>query len=195
MPVIDFERQVVNAISSAFEGLSAEGFVVAYSDRVQWITGVSTLENALRDGGRRINADSIVAPPFASVLNDGVAEGLERLVSEAGAARKALGENRPCRYVESFSFGFTPADALEIAALVLSGTKTATGSVLRSYEADKKRLPIAGDHWIVIVDSDTPVCIIETTQVQIMPFDELPEDYAWEGGEGDRSLATPRVRH
>ena len=68
-------------------------------------------------------------------------------------------------------------------------------SVLRSYEADKKRLPIAGDHWIVIVDSDTPVCIIETTQVQIMPFDEVPEAYAWEGGEGDRSLATPRVRH
>ena len=90
MPVIDFERQVVNAISSAFEGLSAEGFVVAYSDRVQWITGVSTLESALRDGGRRINADSIVAPPFASVLNDGVAEGLEPLASEAGAARKAL---------------------------------------------------------------------------------------------------------
>ena len=85
MPVIDFERQVVNAISSAFEGLSAEGFVVAYSDRVQWITGVSTLESALRDGGRRINADSIVAPPFASVLNDSVAEGLERLASEAGA--------------------------------------------------------------------------------------------------------------
>ena len=105
-----------------------------------------------------------------------------------------LGENRPCRYVESFSFGFTAVDALEIAALVLSGTKTATGSVLRSYEADKKRLPIAGDHWIVIVDSDTPVCIIETTQVQIMPFDEVPEAYAWEGGEGDRSLATPRVR-
>ena len=44
-----------------------------------------------------------------------------------------LGENRPCRYVESFSFGFTAVDALEIAALVLSGTKTATGSVLRSY--------------------------------------------------------------
>lgn len=103
-----------------------------------------------------------------------------------------LGENRPCRYVESFSFGFTPADALEIAALVLSGTKTATGSVLQSYEADKKRLPIAGDHWIVIVDRDIPVCIIETTQVRIMPFDEVSEDYAWEGGEGDRSLATWR---
>jgi len=103
-----------------------------------------------------------------------------------------LGENRPSRYVESFSFGFTPADAREIAPLVLSGTKTATGSVLRSYEADKKRLPVAGDRWIVIVDTDTPVCIIETTQVQIISFDEVSEDYAWEGGEGDRSLATWR---
>jgi uncharacterized protein YhfF len=101
-------------------------------------------------------------------------------------------QEQPSRYVESFSFGFTPADAREIAPLVLSGTKTATGSVLRSYEADKRRLPAVGDRWIVTVDRDTPVCIIETTDVQIIPFDEVSADYAWEGGEGDRSLATWR---
>jgi uncharacterized protein YhfF len=102
------------------------------------------------------------------------------------------GEPRPGRYVEAFAFGFTPEDAREIAPLVLSGTKTATGSVLRSYEADRKRLPVPGDHWIVIVESDTPICIIETTHVQIIPFDEVSADYAWEGGEGDRSLAAWR---
>jgi uncharacterized protein YhfF len=101
-------------------------------------------------------------------------------------------QDRPRRYVESFSFGFTPADAREIAPLVLNGTKTATGSVLWSYEADKKPLPVVGDHWIVIVGSDAPVCIIETTQVRIIPFDEVTADDAWAGGEGDRSLANWR---
>src|SRR4030095_9446832 len=46
MPVIDFERQVVNEISSALEGFSAEGFVVAYSDRVQWITDFASISGS-----------------------------------------------------------------------------------------------------------------------------------------------------
>jgi len=102
------------------------------------------------------------------------------------------GQKQPSHYVESFAFGFTPADAREIAQLVLSGTKTATGSVLWSYDADKKPLPIVGDLWIVIAGSDAPVCIIETTEVRIIPFDEVTADYAWEGGEGDRRLESWR---
>lgn len=103
------------------------------------------------------------------------------------------GQERPPRFIESFSFGFTPDDAREIAPLVLNGIKTATGSVYWAYQADKKRLPVAGDHWIVTVGADAPVCVIKTTEVRIIPFDEVTEDYAWEGGEEDRSLASWRA--
>ena len=99
---------------------------------------------------------------------------------------------RPPAYVESFSFGFTARDASEIAGLVLDGTKTATGSVLWSYEADGKTIPRVGDHWIVVDGGCTPVCIIRTTDVSIIPFDEIPDVYAREGGEADRTLATWR---
>ena len=102
------------------------------------------------------------------------------------------GQEQPGRYVESFSFGFTAADALAIAQLVVNGTKTATGSVLWSYEADKKPLPSVGDTWIVTAGIDIPVCIIKTTEVRIIPFDEVTADYAWEGGEEDRGLASWR---
>ena len=147
MPVIDFERQVVNAISSAFEGLSAEGFVVAYSDRVQWITDVSTLESALRDGNRRINADSIVAPPFSSVLNDGVAEGLERLASEAGAARKALivvGEGNDGASSTKFSTVLQRAkgDSVQCFALFVATHRSQVGRI-RQYGFDLMRLASA----------------------------------------------------
>lgn len=100
---------------------------------------------------------------------------------------------QPSRYVESFSFGFTSTDAHEIAELVLKGTKTATGSVLWAYDADKKPLPIVGDLWIVTTAPDAPVCIIETTDVRIIPFDEVTADYAWDGGEDDRQLESWRA--
>jgi len=102
------------------------------------------------------------------------------------------GQEQPSRYVDCFAFGFTPADAREIAQLVLNGTKTATGSVLWSYGVDKKPLPIAGDLWIVIAGSDAPACIIQTTDVRIIPFEEVTADYAWDGGEEDRSLQSWR---
>lgn len=75
---------------------------------------------------------------------------------------------------------------------MLAGTKTATGSALWSYEANGKRLPEVGDHWVVTAGADDPVCIIETTEVRILPFDEVGADYARDGGEGDRSLASWR---
>ena len=102
------------------------------------------------------------------------------------------GQEQPSRYVECFAFGFSPADADEIAQLVVDGTKTATGSVLWSYDHGRKPLPVVGDLWIVIAGSGAPVCIIQTTEVRIIPFDEVTADYAWEGGEGDRSLASWR---
>jgi uncharacterized protein YhfF len=100
---------------------------------------------------------------------------------------------RPARsYVEAFSFGWKPEHAREIAELVLAGAKTATGSVLWSYEVDAKRLPEAGDLWIVTGGADDPMGIIETTQVRIVPYDEVTPDYARDGGEGDRSMAAWR---
>jgi uncharacterized protein YhfF len=99
---------------------------------------------------------------------------------------------RPQGFVEPVAFGFTAADATEIAKLVLDQIKTATGSLLWSYEADGKALPRLGDFWMVIDGDRRPVCIIRTTSVEIIPFAEVGEDYAWWGGEGDRLLETWR---
>jgi uncharacterized protein YhfF len=76
--------------------------------------------------------------------------------------------------------------------LVLAGTKTATGSLLWSYEADGKRLPEVGDHFVVTAGADDPVCIIETTEVRILPYEQVGPDYARDGGEADRSLVSWR---
>ena len=98
------------------------------------------------------------------------------------------GARRPSAYADTAAFGFTWDDAREIAALVRNGTKTATGGLVWSNEADGKPGSQPGDLWIVIAGPDEPVCIIETTEVRVIPYDEVPEEYAWEGGEGDRSM-------
>ena len=85
-------------------------------------------------------------------------------------------------------FGITSEDARAIAPLVRDGIKTATGGLVWANEADGKPGPRPGDLWIVIAGADEPVCIIETTEVRIFPYDEVPDEYAWEGGEGDRSV-------
>jgi uncharacterized protein YhfF len=92
----------------------------------------------------------------------------------------------------SDSFGFTAGDACAITELVLAGAKTATGSLLWSYEFDGKVVPRAGDYWVVTTGEDNPVCVVETTEVRIVPFDEVTADYARDGGEGGLSLESWR---
>jgi uncharacterized protein YhfF len=68
---------------------------------------------------------------------------------------------------------------------VLDGTKTAAGALLWSIEADGKRAARPGDFWIATNGGDDPQCIIQTSDVRVLPFDEVGAEYATWGGEGD----------
>jgi uncharacterized protein YhfF len=94
-----------------------------------------------------------------------------------------------------FSFGDSKRLADELAALVRQGIKTATCSALIGYEKDQIQLPQKGDLSIVLDGSGNPVLVIETLSVVILPFNEVSEQFAFEEGEGDRSLAYWRMAH
>ena len=79
-----------------------------------------------------------------------------------------------------------------ITPLVFTGVKTATGSLQWVYEADGRMPPKAGDYSIVTDGNGEPVCIILDTEVRIIPFDEVDESFAWDGGEEDRTLESWR---
>jgi len=99
------------------------------------------------------------------------------------------GTQRPSAQAKTTDFGITEDDAREIAPLVKNGTKTASGGLVWSNEFDGRRGIQPGDLWIVIAGPDEPVCIIESTEVRVFPYDEVPEEYALDGGEGDRTMA------
>ena len=95
----------------------------------------------------------------------------------------------------AWSFGATPEQADELLGLVLDGTKTATASSLWDYEAEGEELPRAGALGIVLDGSGLPRALVETTAVEVRPFDEVDAEHARLEGEGDRSLAHWREVH
>ena len=92
-------------------------------------------------------------------------------------------------------WGDSPKMADELGALIAAGTKTATCSALWEYEAEGSSLPDTGLHTIVLNGNGDPLCIIETTEVKLRPYDEVDARFAYEEGEGDRSLEYWREAH
>jgi len=92
-------------------------------------------------------------------------------------------------------WGDSPRLADELGTLIVTGAKTATCSALWEYEAEGSALPEAGSKTIVLDGQDDPLCIVETTEVVVRPYDEVDAKFAYEEGEGDRSLEYWRDAH
>lgn len=99
------------------------------------------------------------------------------------------------RFYEAFFFADSEETANSLAALVLSGTKRATAASVWSFELEGKRLPAPGDLSVVTDWAGTPLCIIETFAVDIVPFGQVTEEFAVAEGEGDGSLDYWREAH
>jgi uncharacterized protein YhfF len=96
---------------------------------------------------------------------------------------------------EAWSFGDGKDMADELGNLVRSGIKTATCSLLWEYDYDGDALPESGELSIILDGNSEPLCLIETTEIQIRPYDQVDSQFAYEEGEGDRSLAYWRKAH
>jgi uncharacterized protein YhfF len=93
--------------------------------------------------------------------------------------------------LESFSFGDTPGLADELLELVLIGKKTAT--CWAASEGDKG--VVLGKRWIVKDGLGRPGAVLETVEFNRRRFREVDADFAYDEGEGDRSLADWRRAH
>jgi uncharacterized protein YhfF len=89
---------------------------------------------------------------------------------------------------EVVAFGDSADMADELADLVVNGPKRATAGALRDYELDEEPVPQVGDHVVLIDGGKRPVAIWRTTDVEVKPLDQVTESFAWDEGEGDRSL-------
>jgi uncharacterized protein YhfF len=100
----------------------------------------------------------------------------------------------PHRY-EAWGFGNTPEMADKLGVLVLRGIKTATASLVWSFEAENEPVTKVGDYSVVLDGKGKPICIIQATEIRILPFNQVDEEQAYLEGEGDRSLQYWREVH
>lgn len=101
----------------------------------------------------------------------------------------AFGSDPAGRFCEAYHFDDNQPSADELAELVVRGIKRATAGLVWSFEVEGRALPKVGDLNVVTDWSGKPVCVIETVQVDIVPYKDVGAEFAAIEGEGDGSLA------
>lgn len=95
----------------------------------------------------------------------------------------------PASPYQAWYFGDSPAQARELADLVVHGPKRATASLAAVCERFPEAAPILGGYSVVTEFDGTPRCVIRTTWLDTRPLAQVDAQFAWDEGEGDRTLA------
>lgn len=100
---------------------------------------------------------------------------------------------------EVAAFGDTPEERDELAALAAAGTKRATASLLRDYDGPREdpgaALPEVGDLVVLVDGQETPVFIWRSTEITIKPMSQVDARFAWDEGEGPRTVESWLADH
>lgn len=94
----------------------------------------------------------------------------------------------PATPYQAWYFGDSPALAHDLAELVLHGPKRATAGLAWTFETIPHAAPVLGGYSVVTEFDGTPRAIIRTTWLDTRPFREVEAQFAWDEGEGDRTL-------
>lgn len=92
-------------------------------------------------------------------------------------------------------FGNTEEMARDLADLVISGKKIASGSLADVNNLKPAEAPVLGGYSVVTYFDGEPACIIRTVEVSDVPFNQVDARFAADEGEGDLSLAWWRDAH
>jgi uncharacterized protein YhfF len=98
---------------------------------------------------------------------------------------------------EAWAFGdpSLPSLATKLARLVRDGPKRATAGLASDYEDENETLPGIGQLSVILDGAGSPACVIRTTGVEIRRFGDVDAAFAWDEGEGDRTLDWWRRAH
>jgi uncharacterized protein YhfF len=109
------------------------------------------------------------------------------------ADRKA--DVNPHEPYQVWHFGDSRDLANQLCELVLQGKKKATACLVWEAEVDPQNAPELNGYSVITDFDGTPKCIIKTTEIRILPFNQVDEEFAADEGEGDRSLRYWRAAH
>jgi uncharacterized protein YhfF len=91
-------------------------------------------------------------------------------------------------YYEAASWGNSDELADTIAALIHAGVKTTTSQLAWEREHSTDPVEQIGDKSIVLDSKQTPICIVQVTDIFIKPFNQADADFVYNYGEGSRDM-------
>jgi len=101
-----------------------------------------------------------------------------------------MSEGANWQSLERFSFGDSPGLADELLALVLAGKKRAT-----CWPAADGSPTEVGKRMVVVDGAGVAITVIETVELVQRRFCDVDEAFAFDEGEGDRTLRYWRAAH
>ena len=96
---------------------------------------------------------------------------------------------------ESWYFCNNEKDANELAELVKKEKKKATASLYCLYEIENELIPKVGEYSIITNWDGIAQCILQITNIDIVPFKDVTEEFAAKEGEGNKTLSFWRKVH
>lgn len=119
---------------------------------------------------------------------------VENLVPKAGAVTefwqtfcRAAGVP-PATAYQAWYFSDSPKMAHELAELVLDGPKRATAGSVAVNEAAPDAAPVPDGYSVITEYDGTPRAVIRTVWLDTRPLCDVDAQFAWDEGEGDRTL-------
>ena len=100
------------------------------------------------------------------------------------------GEPSDWTELESFAFGDNPKLAQRLAELVLAGQTRAT-----CWPISEGPQTAVGKRMVMLDGTGNPLAVLETLELTVRRFDEVDAAFAFDEGEGDRSLEYWRAAH
>ncbi len=96
---------------------------------------------------------------------------------------------------QAWPFGDSPQLAHELVELVLHGPKRATAGLAAWNELHPEDAAVPDGYSVVTEFDGTPRCVIRTVWLEQRPLCEVDAVFAWDEGEGDRTLADWMAGH
>lgn len=119
-------------------------------------------------------------------------ESVQRFWDEFREANPEINSTAP---FQVWYFGLGREDAAELCDLVLQGKKKATASLVWEYELKQEDAPVLNGYSVVTDFDGKPECVLRTTELRVLPFNEVDAQFAFDEGEGDQSLDYWREVH
>ena len=95
----------------------------------------------------------------------------------------------PTTPFQAWSFGDSAELGHELVELVLHGPKRATAGLVEYLSLHPEEAPVADGYSVVTEFDGTPRCVIRMVWLDARPLRDVDAQFAWDEGEGDRTLA------